>query len=270
MATRWTGVGSEKVGAMKHQDAIELYGIARVSLHVADLDAAAVDWTRQLGLGAPVRSGEGALFRLPGVDLELRQVPQGGSMARGTVEVYVAVPDTGRAARVLTEQKVRSTVRPDGVAVCPDDLNGVRLVLAATGGPGRGPAPIGSGYRGLSHIVVAVRDADTAVKRWTGLFRAPVSAPATTEHAHHIPAGRAWFGITATGTDSTAIGRFVERHGEGVYAVGLLVDDRDDRARGVASSGGRLVQGHGSPQVFVHPATTHGLLVELVPAATRV
>jgi hypothetical protein len=247
---------------------IELCGIVRVTLYVADLDAAVGASERQLEFGPPSRTAQGRQFRLPGVDVELRPAPADGSVPPGSVEVHVGVTDRERAERVLAKQGIAATARLDGLALSPADLNGVRLVLASAGGQASDHEPDQAPYLGISHVVVAVQDADAAIGRWTRLFRPSSPGHANREHAHHIPAGRqAWFGITATGTDSDAIGRFLERRGEGVYAVGVLVGDREQRARRLAGAGARLVQGSG--QVFVHPATTHGILVELVPAGSR-
>ncbi|MGH3154402.1 MAG: hypothetical protein ACRDOB_27270 [Streptosporangiaceae bacterium] len=114
-------------------------------------------------------------------------------------------------------------------------------------------------------MVVAVENDDAALRNWARAFGewAP-HAMGGHEVAHHVPVGAAWFGLTAAGTDAGALRRFVDRRGEGVYALGLVVDDWPGTVASLRRSGARLIDSPESGQTFIHPASTHGVLIELV------
>ena len=72
-------------------------------------------------------------------------------------------------------------------------------------------------------------------------------------------------------TDETGpVARHVERTGGGVYLLAMAVEDIDATLADLRSQGLRLIgdPGEGNPvqgQVFVHPAETGGVLMQLVP-----
>ena len=63
--------------------------------------------------------------------------------------------------------------------------------------------------------------------------------------------------------------RFLEKRGEGMHNVCLAVDDIEAEMERLLASGARLlsqepvVNAHGTRLVFVHPKSTHGVLLEL-------
>jgi methylmalonyl-CoA/ethylmalonyl-CoA epimerase len=71
----------------------------------------------------------------------------------------------------------------------------------------------------------------------------------------------------------TPVGRFLERRGEGIHHIGYGVDDITAALEEVGGHGVRLVDRrprHGSMGAsiaFLHPASTGGVLTELVQAA---
>jgi methylmalonyl-CoA epimerase len=75
--------------------------------------------------------------------------------------------------------------------------------------------------------------------------------------------------LEAAGEDS-AIGRFLARRGEGLHHVALRVQDLDKtvdrlKAMGVGLVSEAVQTGAGGHRyVFVHPASAHGVLLELV------
>ena len=75
--------------------------------------------------------------------------------------------------------------------------------------------------------------------------------------------------LEPTVVDST-IGRFLARRGEGLHHVALRVDRLDDRFAAMQAAGIRLasdmvrVGAGGHRYFFVHPASTGGVLIELV------
>jgi methylmalonyl-CoA/ethylmalonyl-CoA epimerase len=75
--------------------------------------------------------------------------------------------------------------------------------------------------------------------------------------------------LEATGEDSP-IARFLSKRGQGVHHVAVAVEDLAGTLRKLESAGIRLIdreprRGAGNKQVaFLHPASTAGVLIELV------
>ena len=68
------------------------------------------------------------------------------------------------------------------------------------------------------------------------------------------------------------LARFLQNRGEGVYMIALEVDSLDSAIEELGAKGVRLIdadaesRGRGGP-VFIHPKSTHGVLIELVEKA---
>ena len=74
--------------------------------------------------------------------------------------------------------------------------------------------------------------------------------------------------LEPAGADSP-IGRFLEKRGEGLHHLALLVDDLAAAVERLTAAGARLLneprQGAGGhTYVFIHPASTGGVLLELI------
>ena len=65
--------------------------------------------------------------------------------------------------------------------------------------------------------------------------------------------------------DEAAVGRAIESRGEGLHTLAMEVDDLDATVKDLESKGVRLI-GVGGPQVFIHPKSANGILVQLTPA----
>jgi catechol 2,3-dioxygenase-like lactoylglutathione lyase family enzyme len=242
---------------------VPLRSFDAIRIAVSDLPAAVTGWQEQLGWTPSRVSADSATFLLDNTTIDLR--PAVAGQLPGVTAITVSVDDAERAVRHLESAGYRVRRATDGTAcLAARDLNGVTLGLRQNETGTRhdvlGP------YRRISHVVVAVRDDDAAVRNWARAFgRWPAHALGGREHAHHVPVGSAWFGLTGAGTDAGALRRFLDRRGEGVYALGLTVDDRPRTVANLRRNGARLVGSPDSDQMFVHPATTHGVLIEVRP-----
>jgi 4-hydroxyphenylpyruvate dioxygenase-like putative hemolysin len=233
-----------------------------IRIAVRDLAAAVSGWREQLGWPPSSVSADGAAFALDGTSIEIR--PAAAGQLPGVTAVAVAVDDAERAVRHLNSAGYGVERGTDGaVVLAARDLNGVTLELRQAGTGARPDAP--GPYRRVSHVVVAVEDDDAALGNWARAFgRWPPHATGGHEHVHHVPVGTAWFGLTAAGTDAGALRRFLDRRGEGVYALGLIVDDWTQTVERLRRNGARLIGGEHSGQTFIHPASTHGVLIEVM------
>jgi methylmalonyl-CoA/ethylmalonyl-CoA epimerase len=236
---------------------------AVIRMAVTDLGSAVSAWTDQLGWRPETTSPDLAAFPLGATTIEM--VPATGDQLPGVIAVAVTVDDTEQAAQRIESAGFRVERTADHSVVVPArDLNGVTLELRQANGdaPQISPGP----YARINHIVVAVQDDDAAQENWARAFgRWPAHAMGGHDHFHHVPVGIAWFGLTASGTNAGALSRFVDRRGEGVYALGVVVDDWTRTLESLRANGARLITQEDSNQTFLHPATTHGVLINLVP-----
>jgi methylmalonyl-CoA/ethylmalonyl-CoA epimerase len=75
-------------------------------------------------------------------------------------------------------------------------------------------------------------------------------------------------------SDETPVGRFIARRGEGLHHICYEVDDLNSKLDELRSHGVRLLEGYprrgaeGKLVAFLHPASAHGVLVELVQKAS--
>jgi methylmalonyl-CoA epimerase len=80
--------------------------------------------------------------------------------------------------------------------------------------------------------------------------------------------GRTFLELLEPTSEESPVHRFLERRGPGVYQVRFLVDDVGGTLADLAGRGVRTVEGahaDGYADVgFVHPASTHGVLIEVM------
>jgi LAO/AO transport system kinase len=136
------------------------------------------------------------------------------------------------------------------------------------GAGGREPA--------LDHVGIAVSDIEAAIAFYRDALGLEVEAPEEVSsqrvRAHFIPAGQAALELLEGTTDDSLIARFVARRGPGLHHVTLRVDDIHAALARLKARGVRLIDeaprpgAHGSLVAFIHPASAHGVLVELKQA----
>jgi methylmalonyl-CoA/ethylmalonyl-CoA epimerase len=247
---------------------IEFRRFHHVAIGVPDFDAAVADWTDRLAWPPSSGSAPGATFALDDSYVELLPVAEVGA---GVTLVSVVVDDIEAAADRLTAKGVPFSLSPDNhLTVDPAAINGVPMELRPEHpdrvGVDRAREGRGGPYRRFNHIVVAVADDEAARASWADLFGQWNEQPGhAVEAVHHVPVGIAWFGLTGSGTDATALARFVERRGEGVYGLALVVDEHPETIASLEKRGAQIIRQESSGQTFVHPKTSHGILIDLVP-----
>ena len=128
----------------------------------------------------------------------------------------------------------------------------------------------------LDHIGIAVADLDAALRFYRDALGLEIEAPEEVQsqrvRAHFIPAGEAALELLEATAPDSPIARYLEKRGPGLHHITLRVDDLEAalarlKARGVKLIDERPRDGaHGSLVAFIHPASTHGVLVELKQA----
>jgi methylmalonyl-CoA epimerase len=87
--------------------------------------------------------------------------------------------------------------------------------------------------------------------------------------AHFIPVGESTLELLEATAEDSPIAKFVAKRGPGLHHVCLRVDDIEAALAELKSRGVRLIDetprpgAHHSLVAFLHPASTHGVLVEL-------
>jgi len=75
--------------------------------------------------------------------------------------------------------------------------------------------------------------------------------------------------LEATSEDST-VAKFIAKRGEGIHHIAVMVDDIEQALQRLKAAGMRLIDevprrgAHNTKIAFVHPSSTHGVLLELV------
>jgi len=101
---------------------------------------------------------------------------------------------------------------------------------------------------------------------------APEEVPSQRVRAHWIPAGDAALELLEPTAPDSPIARFTDRRGPGLHHITLRVDDIHEALAALKARGARLIDeapregAGGSLVAFVHPASAHGVLVELKQA----
>jgi len=123
------------------------------------------------------------------------------------------------------------------------------------------------GIKGVDHIVVRVKDIEEGISTYRDKLGMELERTAESEA---IGIKQAFFPfddggflevVAPLGADSP-VGKAIEGRGEGVHTVALAVDDLEATIKDMQEAGVKLI-GVGGPQVFVHPKSAHGLLVQL-------
>jgi methylmalonyl-CoA epimerase len=129
----------------------------------------------------------------------------------------------------------------------------------------------------LDHIGIAVDDLDAALAFYRdalGLDIEPPEDVATQRvRARFIPVGESRLELLEATAPDSPIAAFVKRRGPGLHHITLRVEDIHAALEVLKSRGARLVDetprpgAEGALVAFIHPASAHGVLVELLQPA---
>jgi methylmalonyl-CoA epimerase len=131
---------------------------------------------------------------------------------------------------------------------------------------------------GLGHVGIAVRNIDSAL----GFFRDRlglelIGLEALPEQGVRVAAlalGPTTLELLEPLSDGSPVGRFLASRGEGLHHLSFSVSDLEQALREAEAAGIRLVdrvprKGAGGDLIaFLHPQSTHGVLVELSQKGT--
>ena len=128
----------------------------------------------------------------------------------------------------------------------------------------------------LDHVGIAVGNLAEALAFYRDALGLEVEAPEDVAsqrvRAHFVPVGGAALELLEATAPDSPIAKYVEKRGPGLHHVTLRVDDIHAVLARLKARGVRLIDetprpgAHGSLVAFVHPASAHGVLVELKQA----
>lgn len=125
----------------------------------------------------------------------------------------------------------------------------------------------------VDHVGIAVRDIQAALELFQRVFATPPAPvqelPDQGVRATLIQVGQTRLELLEPLAESTSVGRFIERRGEGLHHLALNVADLEGKLKALEGLGFRLVDkeprdGLSGRIAFIHPQSVFGVLTELV------
>jgi methylmalonyl-CoA/ethylmalonyl-CoA epimerase len=115
-------------------------------------------------------------------------------------------------------------------------------------------------------LSVVVRDLEAAIERYTKLFGLKVHKRSESKQFGFknaiLPTGIGHIELMQPTDPNKAVGRFLAKHGEGVYLVGFECKDVPGAVKKLRGDGVK-VDSPRADLAWVHPRETNGLFVEL-------
>lgn len=128
----------------------------------------------------------------------------------------------------------------------------------------------------IDHIGIAVSSISEALAFYRDALGLEVQAPeevgSQRVRAHFIQTGDSALELLEPTSDDSPIARYLAKRGPGIHHVTLRVDDISAALAQLKARGVRLIDdvprpgAHGSRVAFIHPSSTHGVLIELKQA----
>lgn len=125
----------------------------------------------------------------------------------------------------------------------------------------------------LDHVGIAVRDIGEALAFYRDALGLEIGEPEEVAsqrvRAHFVPVGGSALELLEATAPDSPIARYIDKRGPGVHHITLRVDDIREAIARLKSRGVRLIDdeprtgAEGALVAFIHPASAHGVLVEL-------
>ena len=125
----------------------------------------------------------------------------------------------------------------------------------------------------IDHVGIAVSDLDGSLRFFRDALGLPLEPPeelpSQRVRAHFLEAGAATLELLEPTAEDSPVAKFLARRGPGIHHLALRVDDIVAALAELKAKGVRLIDevprpgAHHSLVAFIHPDSTHGVLVEL-------
>ena len=133
----------------------------------------------------------------------------------------------------------------------------------------------------IDHIAIVVNNIDEALKVYRDALGLPVTrienVPEEQVKVAFLPFadGQHDIELLEPTAPDTGVSKFLAKRGEGIHHICVTVDDIEAAMADMASKGLQILEdtprvgSQGQKYVFVHPKTTHGVLIELYQKANE-
>jgi len=127
--------------------------------------------------------------------------------------------------------------------------------------------------RKIDHVGIAVKSLDEATKTYEALGFEVEEIEEVAEQKVRVamlPVGESRIELLEATSEDSAIAKFISSRGEGIHHIAINVEDIERALKKAKEAGLRLIDekpriGAGGKKVaFVHPKSTHGVLLEFV------
>ena len=243
---------------------VETVGVGQDEVDVAGL----VDVTVLVlvpGMGDEVQSLKAGVMEVADIFVVNKSDREGAEQVEAEV---IAMQSLGGVAGAAVAPVVRTVATTgDGVGELMEAVRRVAVSKAPRG------VRVRAGGMRLDHLGVAVRSIEAARGFYESLGMV-AGAVEVVEHervrAVMMPVGESRIELLEATAADSVIGRYLEKRGEGLHHVAIKVDGVDAMFERLKSEGVRLasdsvrIGAGGHRYFFVHPASTGGVLVEIV------
>ena len=131
-----------------------------------------------------------------------------------------------------------------------------------------------SEFIGIDHLGIVVKNLDEATATYRDLLGFKICGDEILEdrglHVSFVEAGNSRLELIAATRNDSEVSRFLEKRGEGIHHICIEVGNiektvEEMQKRGATIAGKGISSGaHNTRVAFLHPKTTHGVLIELV------
>ena len=132
----------------------------------------------------------------------------------------------------------------------------------------------------IDHLGIAVASISEALAFYRDMLGLELAGKETVEdqgvRVALLPIGESRIELLEPVSGETPVGRFLAKRGEGLHHICYEVDDLQSKLEELRLRGARLLEGYprrgaeGKLVAFLHPASAHGVLVELVETARNI
>jgi methylmalonyl-CoA/ethylmalonyl-CoA epimerase len=128
-------------------------------------------------------------------------------------------------------------------------------------------------FKGVDHVVIAVKDLEAAIKQYETVYGIEVSdrgePPGAGFRNAHFRFADTFLELISPISEDGPVAKRLAASGDGVYLVAMRVDSIEETAARLRDQGVRLLgdPGPGKPitgQLFIHPAFAGGVLTQVV------
>jgi len=125
----------------------------------------------------------------------------------------------------------------------------------------------------INHIAIVVDEIEDALHFWRDALGLKVTrveeVPDQDTVVAFLPVGNSEIELVKPTSDESGVARYLKKRGPGIHHICVEVDDIETSLESLKASGVRLINSepiigtNGKKMAFVHPESTHGVLLEL-------